>query len=77
MGRLHMKWGGALGFVGRKDESRAQYHIASTLDLSVADKAEPARDMRGQSRAREAFTDLCLFSRIARWIKQNELTDFD
>jgi hypothetical protein len=42
-----MKWGEALGYVGRKDEARAQYRIASTLDLSVADKAELARDMRG------------------------------
>jgi len=46
-GRLHMKWGEALGYVGRKDESRAQYRIASTLGLSVSDKAEMARDMRG------------------------------
>ena len=45
-GRLHMKWGEALGYVGRRDEARAQYRIASTLDLSVADKAELARDMR-------------------------------
>lgn len=46
-GRLHMKWGEALGYVGRKSEARAQYRIASTLDLSVADKAELGRDMRG------------------------------
>lgn len=46
-GRLHMKWGEALGYVGRKDEARAQYRITSGLDLSVADKAELARDMRG------------------------------
>ena len=45
-GRLHMKWGEALSYVGRKDEARAQYHTASTLDLSVADKAELARDLR-------------------------------
>ena len=45
--RLHMKWGEALGYVSRKDEARAQYRIASSLDLSVADKAELARDMRG------------------------------
>lgn len=45
--RLHMKWGEALGYAGRKDESRAQYRIASTLDLSVADKVELARDIRG------------------------------
>ena len=51
-GRLHLKWGEALGYVGRKDEGKAQYQIASTLDLSVADKAELARDMRGQSLGR-------------------------
>jgi hypothetical protein len=46
-GRLHMKWGEALGYVGRKDEARARYQIASSPDLSVADKAELTRDMRG------------------------------
>ena len=29
----------------RLNQARAQYWIASTLDLSVADKAELARDM--------------------------------
>ena len=43
---LSSRWGEALGYVERKDEARAQYRIASTLDLSVADKAELARDMR-------------------------------
>ena len=46
-GRLHLEWGEALFYVGRKDEAHTQYHIASTLDLSFADKAELARDMRG------------------------------
>ena len=46
-GRLHMKWGEALSYVGRKDDARAQYRLASTLDLSVVDKAELSRDMRG------------------------------
>ena len=41
-----MKWGEALGYVGRMDEAHAQYRIAATLDLSVADKAELARDSR-------------------------------
>jgi tetratricopeptide (TPR) repeat protein len=45
-GRLHMKWGEALGYAGRKGEARSQYQTASTLDLSQADKAELARDMR-------------------------------
>ena len=33
--------------VGREDEAKAQYQIASTLELSVADKVELERDMRG------------------------------
>jgi hypothetical protein len=41
-----MKWGEALGFVGRRDEARAQYRIAVSLDLSVADKADLTRNMR-------------------------------
>ena len=45
-GRLHVKWGEALSYVGRKDEALTQYRIASKLDLSVADKAELARDTR-------------------------------
>ncbi len=45
-GRLHLKWGEALVYAGRKDEARSQYRIASTLDLSVADRAELARDKR-------------------------------
>ncbi len=45
-GRLHLKLGEALGYVGRRDEARAQYRIASALDLSVNDKAELASDMR-------------------------------
>jgi len=37
--RLHLKWGKALGYVGPKDEARAQCQIAPTLDLGVADRA--------------------------------------
>jgi tetratricopeptide (TPR) repeat protein len=47
-GRLHLKWGEALGYVGRRDEAKKQYQAASTLDLSVADKAELARQMEGK-----------------------------
>jgi hypothetical protein len=43
----HMKSGKALGYVRRKDEARAVYRIASTLDLSADDKAELTRDMHG------------------------------
>jgi hypothetical protein len=46
-GRLHMG-GEALVYVGRKDEARPQYRIASTVDLSVADKAELAGDIAGE-----------------------------
>jgi len=42
-GRLHLKWGEALGYAGHKDEARAEYQMASTLDLTPADKAELAR----------------------------------
>jgi Flp pilus assembly protein TadD len=49
-GRLHLEWGNALGYVGRKDEARAQYRIASTLDLSEADKAALARDIADGNR---------------------------
>ena len=41
-GRLHLKWGEASWWAGRKDDARAQYRIASTLDLNAADKAELA-----------------------------------
>ena len=46
-GRLHLKWGEALGYAGKKNEARAQYQAASSLDLSVADKAELAGQMQG------------------------------
>jgi hypothetical protein len=39
-GRLHLKWGEALVYAGRRDEARAQYQKASTLDLTAADRAE-------------------------------------
>jgi Flp pilus assembly protein TadD len=42
-GRLHLKWGEALWYAGHKDEARAQYQTASTLELSAADRAEMAR----------------------------------
>ena len=47
-GRLHLKWAEALvGYAGRKDEARAQYQKASTLDLTSADKAELAKVSHG------------------------------
>jgi tetratricopeptide (TPR) repeat protein len=45
-GRLHLKWGEALFYTGREDEGRAQYKIASTLDLSAADRAALAKHAR-------------------------------
>ena len=42
-GRLHLKWGEALGYLGRTDEARAQYQTALTLDLTPADKAQLAK----------------------------------
>jgi Flp pilus assembly protein TadD len=42
-GRLHLKWGEALSYVGRKDEARAQYQRAARLDLTPADKIELVR----------------------------------
>jgi tetratricopeptide (TPR) repeat protein len=45
-GRLHLKWAEALGYAGHKDQARAQYQIASTLDLSASNKSEFARQVR-------------------------------
>jgi tetratricopeptide (TPR) repeat protein len=45
-GRLHLKWGEALTWLGRGDEAKAQFRVASSLDLSDADRAVLARDMR-------------------------------
>ena len=42
-GRMHLKWGEALFYAGRKDEARAQYQKASTLNLTATDKAELER----------------------------------
>jgi Flp pilus assembly protein TadD len=42
-GRLHLKWGEALGYVGRMDEARKQFAIAAGLDLSAADKTSLAK----------------------------------
>jgi hypothetical protein len=41
-GRLHLKWGEALLWSGRKDEAHAQMSLASGLDLTPADKSELA-----------------------------------
>ncbi len=42
-GRLHLKWGEALLYAGRRDEAAKQFAIGSGLDLVTADTAELAR----------------------------------
>jgi tetratricopeptide (TPR) repeat protein len=51
-GRLHLKWGEALVYAGKKHEARAQYGIASSLDLSAADKAVLARQLLEKAQSR-------------------------
>ena len=46
-GRLHLKWGEALFYVGNKDEANKQFAVATRLDLSAADKVELARMRTG------------------------------
>jgi tetratricopeptide (TPR) repeat protein len=43
-GRLHLKWGEALVYVGKKDEAKAQFARAATLDLTPAEKSELAQE---------------------------------
>ena len=38
-GRLHLEWGKALMYLGRRTEAQQQFAIASRLDLSPADAA--------------------------------------
>ena len=42
-GRLHLKWGEALVYAGKKDKAKKQFDLAAGLDLAPADKAELAR----------------------------------
>jgi tetratricopeptide (TPR) repeat protein len=46
-GRLHLKWGEALFYAGRKDDAQKQFALASQLDLSSDDKAELVRVSHG------------------------------
>ena len=39
-GRLHLKWGEALFYAGKKDEAKKQLSLAASLSLSAADKSE-------------------------------------
>jgi hypothetical protein len=40
---LHLKWGEALYWTGKKDEAGRQYALAVGLDLTAAEKSELAR----------------------------------
>jgi cytochrome c-type biogenesis protein CcmH/NrfG len=41
-GRLHLKWGEALAYAGRKAEAKAQFAIASGFDLAPSDRSRLA-----------------------------------
>ena len=42
-GRLHLKWGEALYYAGKRDDAKAQFARAATLDLTLSEKSELAR----------------------------------
>jgi Flp pilus assembly protein TadD len=42
-GRLHLKWGEALAYVGKKEEAKAQFARAAQLELTPSEKQELAR----------------------------------
>jgi cytochrome c-type biogenesis protein CcmH/NrfG len=42
-GRLHLKWGEALTYSGKKDQAQKQFALAASLDLSADDKATLAK----------------------------------
>ena len=42
-GRLHLKWGQALAYAGKRDEARAKFARAAALDLTPSEKSELAR----------------------------------
>ena len=42
-GRLHLKWGEALGYAGKPEEAKAEFARAVALDLTPSEKAELAR----------------------------------
>ena len=46
-GRLHLKWAEALTYAGKKAEAKAQFALATGLELSATDKAELSRQTRG------------------------------
>jgi Flp pilus assembly protein TadD len=46
-GRLHLKWGEALVYAGKRDEAKGQFARAAQLDLTSSEKAELAGMARG------------------------------
>jgi len=42
-GRLHLKWGEALLWFGRRDDAQKQFALARGLDLTTSEKSELAR----------------------------------
>jgi tetratricopeptide (TPR) repeat protein len=46
-GRLHLKWGEALIYAGKRDEAKAHFLRAATLDLTLDEKAELAKVPHG------------------------------
>ena len=46
-GRLHLKWGEALVYAGKKDEAKTQFARAAALDLTPSEKSELAKASHG------------------------------
>jgi Flp pilus assembly protein TadD len=46
-GRLHLKWGEALLYAGKRDEAKAEFARAATLDLTSSEKSELTRVSHG------------------------------
>jgi len=42
-GRLHLKWGEALAYAGKKDEAKKQFAGAAELNLAPSEMSELAR----------------------------------
>jgi hypothetical protein len=42
-GRLHLKWGEALAYAGKRNDAKAQFARATQLDLAPSEQAELAR----------------------------------
>jgi hypothetical protein len=46
-GRLHLRWGEALYYAGKKDEAQKQFARAAALDLTPSERTELARIAHG------------------------------